>query len=156
MITIFQDPAIVSVIVTGFVAIATVIGQPLISLIIESRKWNREQRSAERERIDKAAVTVLSQISPFLSGDVKSATNMTAAAALRQLHSSYYEWHWAVWAYHDPSLFTFPRKQQNDIQQQLNLLKGQIEIANADSIHSFGPDYAEKIIKISNITIRKI
>jgi hypothetical protein len=90
-------PTIVSVIVTGVVAIVSV----LVPFIIEWRKSKQEKIAAEMERIDKSMLELLGELSNFrhwVMDDIEMSARRPIQQVFTDLQVKHYAWERAVWS----------------------------------------------------------
>ncbi len=60
-----MDIALISVIVTGSVALATVVFTPLLNLLVDSLKWGREAKASKVGKVDEATRDLLAAIAEY-------------------------------------------------------------------------------------------
>jgi hypothetical protein len=97
MDTIKWDIAVISVITSGVVAVASMLFPLIINFLLDSQKWSRERKAAEADKIEKAAAELLDVLADFRSGDVLRATNRSPQMVFSQLLSNYYTWERTMW-----------------------------------------------------------
>jgi hypothetical protein len=84
--------ALISVIVSGFVAISSIVAPIIINQISERNKWKREIKRDRLKLISELTQDFLESLSGFRSGDINSATGHRPPMAYKDLLSSYYKW----------------------------------------------------------------
>jgi hypothetical protein len=130
--------ALVSVIVSGIVAISSVVFPILLNLISESSKWKREKNLHIIEIINSTTINLLDTIADFRSGDVREATGETTSKKLSDAISNYYSWERAIW-----------QKLNTEDQNEIKKLRKKFEDADYHSLFSDGPSLADQILDIS-------
>ena len=84
--------AIISVIVSGIVAISSLVVPIIINFISESNKWKREYRRDRTKLVSELTQNFFESLSGFRSGDVGHATGHNVNMAYKDLLSAYYKW----------------------------------------------------------------
>ena len=95
--------AVIAVIVSGVVAVAAQVAQPLIQKRNEDAKWKRDRRSADESSISKAAIEVLTALAVIKSGNFISADyntrrggDQTDEVVFSRFLSHFYAWEISV------------------------------------------------------------
>lgn len=137
--------ALISVIVSGFVAIAGIFGPALVSLVTDSRKWSREQQAVKSQQITAATKVLIDQLGVIRGGRTKfAAGTSTWQHRYGVLVSAFYSFEQAVWA----------RCGKSEI-RRLEKLRSKIETDNSYDIYEGVPSLIKEIIEISDIATRQ-
>ncbi len=88
--------AIISVIVSGIVAISSIVAPIIINQISERNKWKRENKRDRVKLISELTQNFFETLSGFRSGDVNYATGHNVNMAYKDLLSAYYKWECVV------------------------------------------------------------
>jgi len=88
--------AIISVIVSGIVAISSIVAPIIINHISESNKWKRENKRDRTKLVSELTQNFFESLSGFRSGDVGHATGLNVNMAYKDLLSAYYKWECVV------------------------------------------------------------
>ena len=91
--------ALVSVLVTGAVALSTALVQPLLNRKMEKDRRSEEQRSATIAQIRSDSTAVLGHLAFFSSGQPGVAAKANTEQVYRDLLTTYYSWELTVWPY---------------------------------------------------------
>ena len=99
------DPAVVSVVVSGCVAILAV-AIPLVSnLILDRQKWMRERRLSTVQEINHTTQELLESLNDYWAHNFEPSGNIIRAGILNwqqldsQIMSRYSAWEQAIWAH---------------------------------------------------------
>jgi len=88
-----------AVIISGLVAVGSLLVSPIISLRLERIKWDREQKAMVNQEINQATVELLSKLQ-FFSVKVPQVQHKSdIAVAEMELRQAYFSWEMTVGAY---------------------------------------------------------
>ncbi|CAG0947620.1 hypothetical protein ANRL1_04344 [Anaerolineae bacterium] len=139
------DAAVVSVITSGIVAIAGITLPLFLNLIIDSRKWSRERKANEIDKISKSTNELLKVLSMFRSGDVQSASKQPIPSVYSDLLSKYYSWD-----------LNIAQHFKNANSEQLGHLRASIEGGNYQTLYDNAPKLAGEILSLTRMAIEKM
>ncbi len=133
------DVATVSVISSGIVAIIGMIVPMLASALAESRKWTRERRAREYERLDTASRELIDQLGIIRSGWVHEATGGTWHQTYAKCIAAFYAFEQVVWPRCEPAE-----------QARLENLRNSIERADSQALYDCVPKLIREIVEIGH------
>jgi hypothetical protein len=136
------DSSLISVIVSGCVAVAAVVIPPLVSLVSEWLKWARENKAAEAGRFDQATMNLLKLITPFSTGSVsnaEAATQRDWTQLYADLRSKYYIWERVLWSHC-----------KEDERVKLRELRAKIEAMNVQGLVRSASDLANEVLSLAH------
>lgn len=136
--------AVISVITSGVIAILSVIF-PLINLMTEKARLEREIKAAESKNLNEVTGHLLSNLADFLSGNVSSATNYSIEKAKSSIISSFYEWERLV-------------RQRLDASERIDVktLRQDFEYGDQKSLYEMGHDLVDRILEINDLVLDRI
>lgn len=137
--------AIVSVIVSGIVAISSVIFPIIVNFITDRARWKREQKSIEINSLNEATNYLLRMLANFRSGNVTTATKDTKEKAMSDIIHAFYSWERCVWV-----------RLNGDEQDTIKDLRKKFETGNYQSFFDDGPTLVDKILTNTDTVIRRI
>ena len=133
-----MDATIVSVIMSGVVAVAGILITPLMNLITERAKWSQERKAAEIESIDNSTIELLEKLAIFRAGRLQTQEYI-------YLLGKYYAWERAVW----------PHCKDAEHKQVINL-RAKFESKALQTLHDEEPDLADKILELAHIASKRV
>jgi|MTBAKSStandDraft_1061840.scaffolds.fasta_scaffold59030_3 hypothetical protein len=136
--------AVISVITSGVIAILSVIF-PVINLLIEKARLEREIKAAESKNINEITDHLLSNLADFLSGNVSSATDYSIEKAKSSIISSFYAWERVV-------------RQRLDASERIEIksLRRNFEYGDQKFLYETGHDIGDKILEITDLVLDRI
>jgi hypothetical protein len=90
--------AIVSIIVSGIIALSSLIAPLLVNFFSDSAKWKREKLSLQKTSLDEKTNKLLELLSAFLSGNVADATGQRMDKIRKEIIGTYYVWEREIWS----------------------------------------------------------
>ena len=142
-----SDTAYLSVIVSGVVAIGSLIISPVINLIIERAKWKKENKEKIFQRLYNTTIDLLNKLQYFSMPSIGQAEQMGEKSYLRsfgELQRDYFSWEMAIKPY--------CKEKDNEI---LNNMRG-IFLGNPHDLSKSHPDLTNQIIEYSSKTMEMI
>jgi len=130
------DPSTISVVVSGLVAVATLLVVPLLNYLIDSRKWARERRVQTLESMTKSTVELLDVLSLFSSLAFERAYDSDEYKAFR---SKYYAWELTIWPHCQPA-----------DRERLRHLRQRFETVEYKQLHAEGPSLASEVFALAH------
>ncbi len=131
------DVAVVSVIISGCIAVIGIVVPILSSAISESRRWAREQRAHELERFHKTSRELIDQLGIIRSGWVHEATGGSWHQTYAKCIAAYYAFEQVVWPRCEPA-------EKN----RLEKLRTAIEKADSQALYDAVPKLVKEIVEI--------
>jgi len=139
------DVAVVSVITSGIVAVAGLLFPLLMNFILDSRKWSREKKAAEAEKVDKASVTLLETLSIYRTRDAFMAAGRPEKAIHSDILSRYYAWERAISSHFRKTDF-----------ERIKQLRAKFENGDYQTFYDDEPALAGEILDLTHSAIEKI
>jgi len=93
-----MDIALISVIVTGSVALGTVLLTPILNLIVETIKWRREANASKSKKIEEATKDLLAVIAEYQT-DIHLDGKRKLETIYSEILTKGYWWEFAITPY---------------------------------------------------------
>ena len=146
-----MDSAMVSVIVSGIVALSSL----LVPIIIDWRKSNRGKTTVKIEKINSAALELLGHLSHFrhwVWGDIEaSASGFPVQQVYTDMRVKHYAWEQAAWSHLDDHA----RERVRKLRRRFERLHTESDITKNAS-ESDLPTLSDEILKLTHTAVKKL
>lgn len=129
---------VISVIMSGIVAIVSVVTPLIINYYSEKGKWEREKKASQIISIINSTTALLDKLAIFRTGAVQEATGAHHRKVLGETISAFYTWERVLWAL----------VEEND-RDSIKHLRKEFEDGSSGTLYDEGPKLADSILKIS-------
>jgi len=136
------DVTIISVIVSGCVAVAALLAPLLVNFVSEERKWARERKAVQASRVDQSTMDLIQAVAPLLIGSwsyAQDATGRDWRPMYADLRGKYYAWERALWPHCN-----------NGEREHLKEMRAKLATAKTSDLVNLASEFADEVLTLAH------